>query len=162
MTIGGESTGEANFFAGGGSGVYQENGEGLKALGNIIGTAPSGADVTPHGIFVFLLCTNNALPVAGAARTCSARTGGVGIEAGFGGAEIKGTSSKKPKSGSSPKSGGSAGFQPDQKKRDRGLDRQRHPHRKHVNPVFGNSIYGSGAAGVRIQGPDRSSTPTKT
>ncbi len=105
VTIGGEENGDANFFAGGGTGIYHQDGEDFAAIGNIIGSGPSGADVTPPGLGVFVYCLN--LGTAGVDPVTVdgnvfRMEGGIGVEEKFGNADIEGTSSKEPSMGSSP------------------------------------------------------------
>jgi hypothetical protein len=151
--IGGESTGEANYIAGGGYGVFLENGEGLKAVGNIMGSALTGADVTPPGVGVFLICTNNTLPVQVRSNVIRME-GGVGVEARFGGAEITSNFIEGAEFGvKTTVAPGPAGSNLIEKNvigeptvngiriEDDG------------NLVFGNSVYKSGAAGIRLQAP---------
>lgn len=85
-TIGGPENADANFIAGGGTGIYHENGEGFAALGNVIGSMPGGGSSPPNlGMFVF--CGTNANPVVVDANVIEME-GGTGIEQRFGGAEI--------------------------------------------------------------------------
>lgn len=86
-TIGGPENGDANFIAGGGTGIYHENGEGFAAIGNIIGSGPTGADLTAPNLGMFVFCLNNAQPVAVEGNVIE-MDGGSGIEERFGGAEI--------------------------------------------------------------------------
>jgi CSLREA domain-containing protein len=86
-TIGGPGNGDANFIAGGGTGIYHENGEGFLAAGNVIGAAPSGADLTSPSLGMFVFCMNNANPVE-VGHNVILMEGGTGIEQRFGGAEI--------------------------------------------------------------------------
>lgn len=85
-TVGGAENGDANFIAGGGTGIYHENGEGFAAIGNAIGSSPSG-DVTSPGMGMFVFCLNNANPVVVDGNTIRME-GGTGIEERFGAAEI--------------------------------------------------------------------------
>ena len=86
-TIGGPENGDANFIAGGGTGIYHENGEGFAAAGNAIGAGPTGADLASPGLGMFVFCLNNANPVAVAGNVIH-MDGGIGIEERFGGADI--------------------------------------------------------------------------
>jgi CSLREA domain-containing protein len=54
VTVGGTAAGDANYLAGGSEGIVSENGNGFKALGNVIGFGSDGSDQTPpaeNGIF---------------------------------------------------------------------------------------------------------------
>jgi CSLREA domain-containing protein len=151
--IGGESTGEGNFIAGGTQGITLENGEGFKALGNVMGSATTGADVTPPGVGVFLICTNNNLPVQ-VNKNVLRMEGGVGIEARFGGAEIKENFIEGAEFGIkttvAPSAAGSNLIEKNviEESTANGIRIE-----DDGNLVFGNSIYKSGAAGIRLQAP---------
>lgn len=58
VTIGGEENGNANYFAGGGTGIYHQDGEELAVLGNVFGSATTGGEITPPGLGVFVYCLN--------------------------------------------------------------------------------------------------------
>jgi CSLREA domain-containing protein len=153
VTIGGESPGEANYIAGGGYGIFLENGEGLKAVGNIMGSALTGADVTPPGVGVFLICTNNTLPVQVRSNVIRME-GGVGVEARFGGAEITSNFIEGAEFGVkttvAPSAAGSNLIEKNVigESTANGIRIE-----DDGNLVFGNSIYKSGAAGIRLQAP---------
>jgi CSLREA domain-containing protein len=88
VTVGGEALGDANYIAGGGFGIYHENGEGFAALGNVIGASPAETVVTPPsgvGVFTYSPSTVDGPLVAENAIVMS---GGFGIEAKGGGATI--------------------------------------------------------------------------
>ena len=86
-TVGGSENAAANFIAGGATGIYHENGEGFLAAGNIIGSGPSGANLTSPNVGMFVFCLNNANPVAVDGNVIE-MDGGTGIEQRFGGAAI--------------------------------------------------------------------------
>ena len=86
-TIGGLGNGNANFIAGGGTGIYHENGEDFLAASNVIGSAPSAADLTSPSLGMFVFCMNNVNPVE-VGHNVILMEGGTGIEQRFGGAEI--------------------------------------------------------------------------
>lgn len=87
VTVGGEAEGDANYIAGGGFGIYHENGEGFAALGNVIGQGPTGIGLTSPGTGVFLYSPSTAEGplVAGNAIVMN---GGTGVESKGGGATI--------------------------------------------------------------------------
>ena len=153
VTIGGAANGDANFFAGGGTGIYHQNGEGFKALGNIIGSGPTGADVTPPGMGMFIFCLENANPVLVNGNVIEME-GGIGIEARFGGAEIRNSFIEGAEIGILTKvAPGPAGANliEDNVIGESTVNGIRIE--DNANLVFGNSVYGSGAAGIRIQNP---------
>ncbi|HEY5710249.1 MAG TPA: NosD domain-containing protein [Solirubrobacterales bacterium] len=87
-TIGGEAVGEANYIAGGGFGIYHENGEGFAALGNFIGVNAAEAVTTPPstaGIFLYSPSTIDGPLVEG---NVISMAGGFGIEQRSGSSEI--------------------------------------------------------------------------
>jgi len=54
VTVGGTAAGDANYLAGGSEGIVSENGNGFKALGNVIGFGSDGSEQTPpaeNGIY---------------------------------------------------------------------------------------------------------------
>jgi hypothetical protein len=85
--IGGFENEDANFIAGGAEGITAENAEGFEAIGNILGDAAAGAEITAPGTGVFLLNTENANPVV-VSQNVFDMDGGTGVEARFGGTEI--------------------------------------------------------------------------
>jgi CSLREA domain-containing protein len=87
VTVGGEAPGDANYIAGGGFGIYHENGEGFAALGNVIGGSPAETAVTSPGVGIFLYSPSTVVGplVAGNVILMS---GGFGVEAKLGGATI--------------------------------------------------------------------------
>lgn len=151
--IGGESTGEGNFIAGGVLGIALENGEGFKALGNVMGSATTGVDVTPPGTGVFLITTSNALPVQ-VSKNVLRMEGGVGIEARFGGTEIKENFIEGAEFGiKTTVAPGSAGSNLIEKNVIGESTANGIRIEDDGNLVFGNSVYKSGAAGIRLQAP---------
>lgn len=92
VTVGGAAPGDANYIAGGGYGIYQENSDGFSALGNTIGRRPGGAGVaapSADGIFLFSLNSSEGETVEGNTIRLDS---GAGIEQRFGGAVIAGNS----------------------------------------------------------------------
>lgn len=88
VTVGGEAQGDTNYIAGGGFGIYHENGEGFAAIGNVIGVSPAETAVTPpSGVGVFLYSPSTADgPLV--AENIIVMSGGFGVEAKGGGATI--------------------------------------------------------------------------
>ena len=150
--IGGPENGDANFIAGGGTGVYHENGEGFEAIGNIIGSGPTGADLTSPNLGMFVFCLNNANPVE-VGQNVIRMEGGIGIEQRFGGTIIFENFIEGAQYGiltlADPSVIGNLivdnviG-----KSAANGILIE-----NDFNGVIHNAIYGSGAAGVRIQNP---------
>ncbi|HKT83847.1 MAG TPA: CSLREA domain-containing protein [Solirubrobacterales bacterium] len=87
VTVGGEAEGDANYIAGGGFGIYHENGEGFAALGNVIGEGPTGIGLTSPGTGVFLYSPSTADGPLVAGNTI-VMGGGTGVESKMGGATI--------------------------------------------------------------------------
>jgi CSLREA domain-containing protein len=153
VTVGGESPGEANYIAGGGYGIYLENGEGLKVVGNVMGSAKTGADVTSPGVGVFLLDTDNVLPVQ-VRQNVIRMEGSVGVEVRFGGAEIKENFIEGAEFGiKTTVAPGPAGSNLIEKNVIGESTANGIRIEDEGNLVFGNSVYKSGAAGIRLQAP---------
>lgn len=86
--IGGPDEGDANFVAGGGYGVYAENGDTLQVFNNEIGFNQLGNQVTsPSTVGMFIFSLNAAIPAV-VSENAIHMSGGVGIEQRFGGSEI--------------------------------------------------------------------------
>lgn len=152
-TIGGPENGDANFIAGGGTGIYHENGEGFAAIGNIIGSGPTGADLTPPGLGMFIFCSSNANPVE-VGQNVIRMEGGTAIEQRFGGAEIFANFIEGAQYGiltfADPGAAGGNLIEDNVigESVANGIRIE-----NDFNEVLGNAIYGSGAAGIRIQNP---------
>lgn len=156
VTIGGEENGEGNFFAGGGTGIYHQDGEGFAAIGNAFGSGPGGADLTPPGLGMFVYCLN--LGTGGAEAVTVAQNvfrmeGGIAIEEKFGNAEIEtnfieGATTGIFTLGDPPGAGNLIADNVIGESVANGILIE-----SDFNLVLHNSIYGSGAAGVRIQDP---------
>lgn len=153
VTVGGPANGDANFFAGTGTGIFYASGEGFKAQGNIFGSGPSGLDVTPPNMAIFVSTLENNLPVTIFGNVIRME-GGTGIEVRFGGAEIRNSFIEGAELGIYTKvSPGPAGANLIEdnvigESTANGIRIE-----DSANLVFGNSIYKSGAAGIRIQNP---------
>ncbi len=153
VTVGGPANGDANFFAGLGTGIFYSSGEGFKAQGNIFGNGPTGLDVTPPNMAIFVSTLENSLPVTILGNVIRME-GGVGIEARFGGTEIKNSFIEGAELGIWTKvSPGAAGANLIEdnvigESTANGIRIE-----DSANLVFGNSVYKSGAAGIRIQNP---------
>jgi CSLREA domain-containing protein len=156
VTIGGEENSEGNFFAGGGAGIYHGDGEGFAAIGNIFGSGPTGADLTPPGLGIFVYClelgTAGAAPVE-VSQNVFRMEGGVGIESVWGNADIttnfiEGAGTGIHTLADPPGAGDLIEDNVIGKSTSNGILIE-----NDFNSVLHNSIYGSGAAGIRIQDP---------
>jgi nitrous oxidase accessory protein NosD len=88
VQVGGATPTETNYIAGSGYGIYNEGGESFQALGNVIGTLPSGGAATPPstvGVFVFSLGVSEEAEIE---NNDIRMAGGIGIEHRFSGARI--------------------------------------------------------------------------
>lgn len=151
-TLGGPTNGDANYIAGGGYGIYHENGEGLEALGNAIGSGPAG-NVTSPGVGVFTFCLKNTTPPVVAGNVIRME-GGVGVEARFGGAEIESNFIEGAQPGVLTKAGpGPAGSNLIRENVIGESPTNGILIEDNANEVLGNSIFGSGAAGIRVKNP---------
>lgn len=149
-TIGGPTNGDANFIAGGGFGIYHEDGEGFEAAGNVIGSGPTGANLTPPGTGMFVFCEANANPVTVAGNVIRME-GSIGIEEVFGGAEIVSNFIEGAQYGiftkaEPPLVGNLIEDNVIGESVANGILIE-----GNSNEVLGNAIYGSGGAGIRIQ-----------
>jgi Periplasmic copper-binding protein (NosD) len=152
VTIGGSLSGDANYLAGGGTGIYHESGEGFEAVGNAIGSSPSVAELTAPGLGMFVFCLSNAEPVAVDQNTIR-MDGGIAIEERFGAAEItqnfiEGAEYGVFTRGNPPVVGNLIESNVIGKSTASGILIE-----NDLNEVLHNAIYGSAAAGVRIQNP---------
>ncbi len=152
-TIGGPAAGDANYIAGGTYAIYHENGEEMEAVGNAIGFGPTGADVAPPAMAAFIFGLSMASPSVFSENSVRME-GNIGIESRFGGAEITAnffeTVNTAVRTLAEPGAAGSdliagnvvvdAGGSAIAIENDR-------------NEVFGNTISGSGAAGIRVNNP---------
>ncbi|HEY6549636.1 MAG TPA: NosD domain-containing protein [Solirubrobacterales bacterium] len=162
VMIGGEADGDTNFFAGGGTGIYYEGGEGFAAIGNVIGFGGNGANVaSPSEKGLFIYCLGNADPVLVEGNLIK-MNGGTAIEEVCGGAEIA----------SNFIEGAQYGILTKGEPHIVGSQIEDNAIGESVangiliegdsNEVLGNAIYGSGAAGIRIQNPILSPTVNST
>lgn len=159
VTIGREEEGsdaQANYFAGGGTAIYHSDGKGFAARGNILGSSPTGADLTPPGLGVFVYClelgTGGVDPVTVDGNVFRME-GGTGIESVFGnvditanfieGAEVGIYTSGDPPGAGDLIEGNVIGESPVN-----GILIE-----NDFNLVLDNAIYDSGAAGIRIRDP---------
>ncbi len=149
--VGGVANGDANFIAGGGFGIYNENGKGFEAEGNIIGSGPSGADVAAPGTGVFTITEGNTNPVTVNDNVIE-MDGGIGIETKVGGVEIEQNFIEGAQVGiyaiGGPAAAGGDVIDDNVigESEANGILIE-----GNANEVIGNSIFGSGAAGIRIQ-----------
>jgi CSLREA domain-containing protein len=156
VTIGGEENGEANHFVGGGTAVYHEDGKGFAMIGNVIGKGPTAADVDAPALGVFVFCLD--LGTASAESVTVSKNvfdmdGGTGIEEVFGNAEIEdnfieGAQTGIFTRGDPPGVGNVIKGNVIGESSANGLLIE-----SDFNTVLHNAIYGSGAAGIRIQDP---------
>jgi CSLREA domain-containing protein len=153
VTVGGPANGDANFFAGLGTGIFYASGEGFKAMGNSFGNGPTGLDVTSPNTAIFVSTLENSLPVTILGNVIRME-GGVGIEARFGGTEIKNSFIEGAELGiwtkASPGAAGANLIEDNVigESTANGIRIE-----DSANLVFGNSVYKSTAAGIRIQNP---------
>jgi CSLREA domain-containing protein len=151
--VGGVANGDANFIAGGGFGIYNENGEGFEAEGNIIGSGPTGADVTAPGTGVFVINTGNTNQVAVNDNVIE-MDGGVGVEARFGGTEIDGNFIEGAELGIWTKAGpGPAGANQIEDNVIGESEANGIRIEDNANQVVSNTIYQSDGAGIHILNP---------
>ncbi|HEY5816621.1 MAG TPA: hypothetical protein VIS95_09845 [Solirubrobacterales bacterium] len=156
VTIGGEENGDANFFAGGGTGIYHQDGEEFAALGNVFGSAPTGGEVTPPGLGVFVYCLNlgsGGDDPAIVSDNVFEMAGGTGVESVFGNAEILGSYIEGAERGIYTRGdpSGAGNLIEDNvigESTANGILIE-----NDFNLVLHNAIFDSGAAGVRIQDP---------
>jgi CSLREA domain-containing protein len=162
VMIGGEADGDTNFFAGGGTGIYHQGGEGFAAIGNVIGVGGNGSGVaSPSEKGLFISCLGNADPVLVEGNLIR-MVGGVAIEEVFGGAEIasnliEGAQYGISTKGEPPVAGNLIEGNAIGESVANGILIE-----GNSNEVLGNAIYGSGAAGIRIQNQVLSPTVNST
>jgi len=166
VLVGGLAGGDTNFIAGGTFGIYQENGEGLEVLGNVIGLDASEAEnpVTPPstvGIFVYTLSTVD-LPIV-SENLIRMAGGGIGIEQKFGGTEItenfiEGGTTGIFAIGLSPPSGNLIEDNLIFEAEGNGILIE-----GDLNEVLGNEVFFSGQAGIKVKqaGPPFTSPTTE-
>ena len=155
-TIGGEENGEGNYFAGGGAGIYHGDGEGFAAIGNTFGSGPTGADLAPPGLGVFVYCLNlgtGGVDPVEVSQNVFRMEGGIGIESVFGNADIEanfieGAGYGIYTRGDPPGAGNLIADNVIGESTSNGILIE-----NDFNLVLHNAIYGSAAAGVRIQDP---------
>ncbi|HEX6154128.1 MAG TPA: NosD domain-containing protein, partial [Solirubrobacterales bacterium] len=156
VTIGGEENGQANYLVGGGTAIYHQDGKDFAAIGNIIGDGPTVADVDAPGLGMFVygfqLGTEGADPAI-VSNNVFEMEGGMGIEQRFGNAEfednfIEGAELGIFTKGDPPGAGNVIRDNVIGESLANGILIE-----NDLNTVLGNSIYGSGEAGVLIQNP---------
>jgi hypothetical protein len=159
VTVGGAAAGDANYIAGGSYGIYQENSNGFKALGNVIGRRPGGAGVTgtsAAGIFLFSLGGSERETVEGNTIRVD---GGAGIEQRFGGADIANNSLEEGQYGiltfGSP---GAAGSNVIEENTIVNAELNAVLIKNENNLLVGNLIEGASLAAIRLEGPEATGT----
>lgn len=149
--VGGFEPGDENFIAGGGYGVYGENGDDLAVVRNAIGVGPTGALLTPPstvGIFAFALTLSDLEAGALVFGNLVRMEGGIGIEHRFIGAEIVENEVEGGSTGILTKGSGNGsliGGNFVQGSEDSGIILQNPD-----NEVLGNEVVEAGEAGIEI------------
>jgi hypothetical protein len=151
-TVGGPQNGDCNYFAGGGTAIYHQDGGGFIAEANSIGSGPLGGNAMSPGLGMFVYFSKNASPVSVRGNGIYME-GGIGIEEVFGGAEImnnfiEGAQYGIFTKGDPPVVGNLIEGNTVGESVANGILIE-----SDSNEVLNNKIYGSGAAGVRIQDP---------
>jgi hypothetical protein len=160
VTVGGAAAGDANYIAGGGYGIYQENSNGFEALGNVIGRRPGdGAGVAApgsDGIFLFSLSSTEREAVEGNTIRVD---GGAGIEQRFGGADIAANSIEEGQYGiltfGAPAAAGSNLIEENSIVN---AELNAVLIKNENNGLIGNVLEGSGQAAIRVEGLTGSGT----
>jgi hypothetical protein len=156
VTIGGEENGEGNYFAGGGTAIYHQDGEGFAAVGNVFGSSPGAAVLTPPGLGIFVYCLNlgtGGVESVVVALNVFRMEGGTGVESVFGDADIEGNFIEGAElgiytRGDPPGAGNLIEDNVIGESVTSGILIE-----NDFNLVLHNAIYGSGAAGVQIKDP---------
>ena len=149
--IGGTENEDANFIAGGAEGIFASSAEGFEAVGNIIGSGAAGAEITAPGKGVFLLNISNVNRVA-VSDSVFDMDGGIGIEARFGGTDITGNFIEGAEFGVyttvGPNAAGGTLVEDNVigESLANGVLLE-----GNASEVLGNTVYKSGAAGIRIR-----------
>jgi hypothetical protein len=152
--IGGPDEGDANFVAGGGYGVYAENGDTLQVFNNEIGFNQIGNQITsPSTAGMFIFSLSAAIPAV-VSENAIHMDGGVGIEQRFGGAEISENLIVGGQYGVLTK-GEPGAFGGNLIAHNGILEAEANGVliENDLNEVIGNTITESGGAGVRIKNP---------
>ncbi|HEX5375648.1 MAG TPA: CSLREA domain-containing protein [Solirubrobacterales bacterium] len=153
VTVGGPANGDANFFAGLGTGIFYSSGEGFEVENNVFGSSPTGGDLTPPNQAIFISTLENSNPVVVYGNIIKME-GGTGIEVRFGGTEIRSSFIEGAELGIWTKAApGAAGANLIEENLIGESTLNGLRIEDSANLVFGNSIYKSGAAGIRIQNP---------
>lgn len=159
VEIGGEENGEANYFAGDGTAVYHQDGKDFALVGNVIGDGPTSADVQAPTLGLFVYCLELGTESAEAV-TVSANVfdmdGGKAIESVFGDAEIEANFIEGAETGIFTRGdpAGAGNLIKDNVIGESSVNGILIE--SDLNSVLHNAIYGSGAAGVRVQDPEGS------
>ena len=141
---------EANFFAAGIFGIYQENANALQVLGNEIGFNPSGAGVASPEIGMFIYCNTTTEATTIEDNAIGMDAGGLAIEQVFLGAMIVGNFIEGGQTGILSKGTGSPGNLIEENVFEE-VGGNAILIRSDLNLVLDNEILGSGGAGIRIQ-----------
>ncbi len=144
-----EEEDEANFFAGGSFGVYEESADDLQVLGNAIGFNPNGVAVASPGTGLFVFCLSSTEPttIEGNAIGMDA---GVGIEQRFLGATIAGNFLEGGETGILTTGSGAEGnlIQGNLIEGPTGIGILL---KSDANEVVGNEVVEAGASGIQVQ-----------
>lgn len=159
VTVGGTKASNTNYIAGGSYGIYQQDGNGFQALGNVIGRRPDGAGVSgtgAAGIFLYSLNTTDRETVEGNTIRVD---GGAGIEQRFGGADIAGNSIEEGQYGiltfGAPAGAGSNVIEENSIL---GAELNAVLIKNENNLLVGNLIEGASLAGIMLEGPEATGT----
>jgi CSLREA domain-containing protein len=147
--IGGPTSAEANYFAGGSFGVYAENANALEVLGNVIGRNVLGAEVTPPSLGLFIFCLSTTEPAVVSGNALSMAGGGIGIEHRFTGATITENTIEGGLTGI--KTVGSADGSLIEGNLVEGASENGILIENDLNKVAGNEVLGAGSVGIRVK-----------
>jgi CSLREA domain-containing protein len=145
-----EDGSEVNFFAGGSFGIYAENAEDLRVLGNTIGFALDATPITAPGTAMFLHFATSVEAATIEDNLIGMDAGGVAIEQVFRGAEIVGNSIIGGEIGILSRGTGFPGNLIAENLIE-GAEGNGILLKSDANLVLGNEVVESGGAGIRVQ-----------